>query len=145
MVNDQTSLHFPILGLDIFSIPLFKYVWKFCVSCTKNASSCPPAKVIHQSAFVCSFSLCFSLVHAYSSYLSAWAKIRRWEQRKARVRLSYRQLWSQMLFVLICAYLVILMICRYPYVTGTSVLGIKYKDGVLIAADTAGPYLTSIF
>ncbi|CAK9264528.1 unnamed protein product [Sphagnum jensenii] len=27
-----------------------------------------------------------------------------------------------------------------PYVTGTSVLGIKYKDGVLIAADTAGSY-----
>eukprot|EP00850_Spirogloea_muscicola_P001823 SM000007S20783 [mRNA] locus=s7:128402:129929:- [translate_table: standard] len=29
---------------------------------------------------------------------------------------------------------------RYPYVTGTSVLGIKYKDGVLLAADTSGAY-----
>lgn len=29
---------------------------------------------------------------------------------------------------------------RQPYVTGTSVLGIKYKDGVLIAADTAGNF-----
>lgn len=28
--------------------------------------------------------------------------------------------------------------CSDPYVTGTSVLGIKYKDGVLIAADTLG-------
>jgi 20S proteasome alpha/beta subunit len=27
---------------------------------------------------------------------------------------------------------------RYPYVTGTSVLGIKYKDGILLASDTAG-------
>ena len=33
------------------------------------------------------------------------------------------------------------MICdcsRYPYVTGTSVIGIKYKDGILIAADMGG-------
>ncbi|MQL78368.1 hypothetical protein Taro_010793 [Colocasia esculenta] len=30
--------------------------------------------------------------------------------------------------------------CRYPYVTGTSVIGIKYKDGVLMAADTGGSY-----
>lgn len=28
----------------------------------------------------------------------------------------------------------------YPYVTGTSVLGITYKDGVLIASDTLGAY-----
>eukprot|EP00249_Psilotum_nudum_P027389 c34990_g1_i1 orf=82-369(+) len=27
-----------------------------------------------------------------------------------------------------------------PYVTGTSVLGIKYRDGVLIAADCGGAY-----
>lgn len=27
---------------------------------------------------------------------------------------------------------------RYPYVTGTSVIGIKYKDGILIAADMGG-------
>lgn len=27
-----------------------------------------------------------------------------------------------------------------PYVTGTSVVGIKYKDGILIAADTGGSY-----
>lgn len=27
-----------------------------------------------------------------------------------------------------------------PYVTGTSVLGIKYKDGVMLAADTLGSY-----
>ena len=35
-------------------------------------------------------------------------------------------------------------ICRQhtknPYVTGTSVIGIKYKDGVLIAADTLAAY-----
>mmetsp|Transcript_32829 Transcript_32829/g.72515 ORF Transcript_32829/g.72515 Transcript_32829/m.72515 type:complete len:292 (+) Transcript_32829:183-1058(+) len=29
---------------------------------------------------------------------------------------------------------------KYPYVTGTSVLGVKYRDGVLIAADTLGAY-----
>uniref|UniRef100_A0A0C9S8C4 Proteasome subunit beta n=1 Tax=Wollemia nobilis TaxID=56998 RepID=A0A0C9S8C4_9CONI len=29
---------------------------------------------------------------------------------------------------------------QYPYVTGTSVLGIKYKDGVLLAADMGGSY-----
>lgn len=29
---------------------------------------------------------------------------------------------------------------KYPYVTGTSVMGIKYKDGVMIAADTLGAY-----
>lgn len=29
---------------------------------------------------------------------------------------------------------------QYPYVTGTSVIGIKYKDGVLIAADMGGSY-----
>ncbi|CAK9186580.1 unnamed protein product [Ilex paraguariensis] len=28
----------------------------------------------------------------------------------------------------------------YPYVTGTSVIGIKYKDGVLLAADMGGSY-----
>eukprot|EP00268_Persea_americana_P047363 TRINITY_DN492_c0_g1_i1.p1 TRINITY_DN492_c0_g1~~TRINITY_DN492_c0_g1_i1.p1 ORF type:complete len:245 (-),score=35.86 TRINITY_DN492_c0_g1_i1:403-1137(-) len=28
----------------------------------------------------------------------------------------------------------------YPYVTGTSVIGIKYKDGILIAADMGGSY-----
>ncbi|CAA7394113.1 unnamed protein product [Spirodela intermedia] len=28
----------------------------------------------------------------------------------------------------------------YPYVTGTSVIGIKYKDGILMAADTGGSY-----
>lgn len=27
---------------------------------------------------------------------------------------------------------------KYPYVTGTSVIGIKYKDGVMIVADTLG-------
>jgi 20S proteasome alpha/beta subunit len=27
-------------------------------------------------------------------------------------------------------------------VTGTSVLGIKYKDGVLLASDTAGGFLS---
>ncbi|GAQ90311.1 20S proteasome regulatory subunit beta protein [Klebsormidium nitens] len=31
-----------------------------------------------------------------------------------------------------------------PYVTGTSVLGIKYKDGVLIAADTLASYGSTI-
>lgn len=29
---------------------------------------------------------------------------------------------------------------RYPYVTGTSVLGVTYKDGILMAADTLGSY-----
>lgn len=29
---------------------------------------------------------------------------------------------------------------QYPYVTGTSVLGVTYKDGVLIACDTLGAY-----
>nr|CAD1838974.1 unnamed protein product [Ananas comosus var. bracteatus] len=28
----------------------------------------------------------------------------------------------------------------YPYVTGTSVLGMKYKDGVIMAADMGGSY-----
>lgn len=28
----------------------------------------------------------------------------------------------------------------YPYVTGTSVLGLKYKDGVIMAADMGGSY-----
>lgn len=27
---------------------------------------------------------------------------------------------------------------RYPYVTGTSVIGMKYKDGVILAADMGG-------
>ena len=38
--------------------------------------------------------------------------------------------WQFEMFVLDCD--------RYPYVTGTSVLGIKYKDGILLASDTAG-------
>ena len=29
---------------------------------------------------------------------------------------------------------------QYPITTGTSVFGIKYKDGVIIAADTSGNY-----
>ena len=29
---------------------------------------------------------------------------------------------------------------KSPYVTGTSVMGIKYKDGILIASDTLGAY-----
>lgn len=33
---------------------------------------------------------------------------------------------------------IVLLDCRTPYVTGTSVLGITYKDGVMIAADTLG-------
>lgn len=33
-----------------------------------------------------------------------------------------------------------LIACRYPYVTGTSVLGITYADGVLLASDTLGSY-----
>jgi 20S proteasome subunit beta 7 len=32
------------------------------------------------------------------------------------------------------------MIPQYPYVTGTSVLALKYKDGVLMACDTLGSY-----
>ncbi len=30
--------------------------------------------------------------------------------------------------------------CRDPYVTGTSVLGIVYQDGVMLAADTLGGF-----
>jgi len=33
---------------------------------------------------------------------------------------------------------------QYPYVTGTSVLGIKYKDGILLASDTAGSYGSTV-
>lgn len=33
---------------------------------------------------------------------------------------------------------------QYPYVTGTSVIGIKYKDGILIAADMGGSYGSTI-
>ncbi|KAK9154112.1 hypothetical protein Sjap_001592 [Stephania japonica] len=33
-----------------------------------------------------------------------------------------------------------LVLIRYPYVTGTSVVGIKYKDGILLAADTGASY-----
>lgn len=29
---------------------------------------------------------------------------------------------------------------QYPYVTGTSVLALKYKDGVIVACDTLGAY-----
>lgn len=29
---------------------------------------------------------------------------------------------------------------QYPYVTGTSVLALKYKDGVMVACDTLGAY-----
>ncbi|KAK1298926.1 Proteasome subunit beta type-4 [Acorus calamus] len=29
---------------------------------------------------------------------------------------------------------------KYPYVTGTSVIGIKYKDGILVAADMGSSY-----
>lgn len=31
-------------------------------------------------------------------------------------------------------------VCREPIVTGTSVIGIKYEGGVIIAADTLGSY-----
>jgi len=27
---------------------------------------------------------------------------------------------------------------KYPYVTGTSVIGLKYRDGVMLVADTLG-------
>ncbi|PWA83340.1 20S proteasome beta subunit G1 [Artemisia annua] len=33
---------------------------------------------------------------------------------------------------------------QYPYVTGTSVIGIKYKDGILMAADMGGSYGSTI-
>jgi hypothetical protein len=35
---------------------------------------------------------------------------------------------------------------RYPYVTGTSVIDLKYKDGVIMASDTGGssPVLQSL-
>lgn len=31
---------------------------------------------------------------------------------------------------------------RYPYVTGTSVVAIKYKDGILMASDMGGMILS---
>lgn len=34
-----------------------------------------------------------------------------------------------------------LAFCSQPIVTGTSVLGLKYKDGVMLAADTLGAYV----
>lgn len=34
---------------------------------------------------------------------------------------------------------------RQPIVTGTSVLGIKFKDGIMMAADTLGMLLLTIF
>lgn len=34
---------------------------------------------------------------------------------------------------------------RYPYVTGTSVVGIKYKDGILLAGDMGGEVLIHLF
>ena len=34
---------------------------------------------------------------------------------------------------------------RYPYVTGTSVIGIKYKDGILMVADMGGSSLTCLY
>lgn len=33
-----------------------------------------------------------------------------------------------------------LIFCRSPITTGTSVIGIKFKDGVIIAADVLGSY-----
>uniref|UniRef100_A0A3Q7IZW2 Proteasome subunit beta type-4 n=1 Tax=Solanum lycopersicum TaxID=4081 RepID=A0A3Q7IZW2_SOLLC len=33
---------------------------------------------------------------------------------------------------------------KFPYVTGTSVVGIKYKDGILLAADMGGSYGSTI-
>lgn len=35
------------------------------------------------------------------------------------------------------------MYCRDPYVTGTSVLGIVYKDGIMLAADTLGEHMSA--
>lgn len=34
---------------------------------------------------------------------------------------------------------------RSPYVTGTSVIGMKYKDGVILAADTGGHFFRFYF
>ncbi|MCD9646803.1 Proteasome subunit beta type-4 [Datura stramonium] len=33
---------------------------------------------------------------------------------------------------------------QFPYVTGTSIVGIKYKDGILLAADMGGSYGSTI-
>ena len=32
------------------------------------------------------------------------------------------------------------LFCRQPIVTGTSILGIRYKDGIMMAADTLASY-----
>jgi 20S proteasome subunit beta 7 len=34
----------------------------------------------------------------------------------------------------------VVVACRSPIVTGTSVLGLKYKDGIMMAADTLASY-----
>lgn len=31
-----------------------------------------------------------------------------------------------------------ILLFRYPYVTGTSVVALKYKDGILMASDMGG-------
>lgn len=38
----------------------------------------------------------------------------------------------------------VLILIRYPYVTGSSVVAIKYKDGILMAADMGGPMLNLV-
>ena len=39
-----------------------------------------------------------------------------------------------------CILLLFLIICRQPIVTGTSVLAIQFKDGIMMAADNLGAY-----
>ncbi|KAJ0935197.1 putative proteasome endopeptidase complex [Helianthus annuus] len=50
----------------------------------------------------------------------------------------------QLLYYHFVYYKLIGFLYRYPYVTGTSVSGIKYKDGILMAADMGGSYGSTI-
>eukprot|EP01130_Rhizamoeba_saxonica_P004122 TRINITY_DN1699_c0_g1_i1.p1 TRINITY_DN1699_c0_g1~~TRINITY_DN1699_c0_g1_i1.p1 ORF type:complete len:228 (-),score=65.25 TRINITY_DN1699_c0_g1_i1:58-741(-) len=47
---------------------------------------------------------------------------------------------NNFIYIYIYTCVLVIYLVRRPIVTGTSVLGIKYKDGVMICADTLGSY-----